>query len=105
VPTDFRAVPDWLSWENQDTGIAVTDLDGDGRPDLIVLRVDAPVGKNEGYYRVGRSLGDAGEVTDGCPVSSWSTTSRAITRASGQTATPLHYAGGPRSRPRAGALP
>jgi hypothetical protein len=65
VAKDYRAVPDWVSWENQDTGIAVTDLDGDGRPELIVLKVDAPEGKNEGYYRVGFSLNDAGEVTGG----------------------------------------
>src|SRR5262245_57752989 len=65
VATDFRAVPDWLSWENQDTGIAVTDLEGNGQLDLIVLKVDAPVGKNEGYYRVGHSLLETGEVTGG----------------------------------------
>jgi hypothetical protein len=41
-------VPEWESWENQGAGIAVADLNGSGRPDLLVLRVDAPDGPTAG---------------------------------------------------------
>jgi hypothetical protein len=58
-------VPDWWSWENQGAAVAVADLDGNGRPDLIVLRVDNPVGANGAYYRVGRGLDRNGTVTGG----------------------------------------
>ncbi len=40
----FINVPDWFSWENQGAGIAVTDLDGDQRPELIVFMIDDPQG-------------------------------------------------------------
>jgi hypothetical protein len=36
--------------------VAVADLDGNGRPDLVVFHVDSPVGANAGFYRVGRGL-------------------------------------------------
>jgi hypothetical protein len=60
----FRQVPDWTSPENQGANVAVADLDGDGVPDLIVLRVDHPVpGPNRGFYRVGRNLNSQGNIT------------------------------------------
>ena len=63
MPLAFRDVPEWTSWENQGANIASADLDGDGTPELIVLRVDHPVpGRNRGFYRVGRKLGPAGDV-------------------------------------------
>jgi hypothetical protein len=65
VATQFHQVPQWQSWENQGTGVASTDLDGDGRPDLLVLRVDAPDGANSASYRVGRKLDAAGAATGG----------------------------------------
>src|ERR1051325_200766 len=34
-------VPDWFSFENQGTGIAVADIDGDAKQDLIVLMIDS----------------------------------------------------------------
>ncbi|HEX2738437.1 MAG TPA: FG-GAP repeat protein, partial [Acidimicrobiia bacterium] len=51
VDTDFAVVPDWFPVENAGAGLAVGDVDGDGRPDLVVLMVDAPQGANAGYYR------------------------------------------------------
>ena len=58
-------VPDWFSFENQGAGLAVADLDADGRPELFVFQIDNPGGKNQGYYRVGRRLDANGVVTGG----------------------------------------
>jgi hypothetical protein len=62
---DWQAIPDWFSSENQGAGIAVADLNGNGRPDLIVFMIDNPVRKNQGMYRVGKDLGADGKVTGG----------------------------------------
>jgi hypothetical protein len=62
----FQPVPDWISAENQGANVAVADLNNDGRPELIVLRVDHPTrGPNRGFYRVGRSLDAPGNITGG----------------------------------------
>ena len=58
-------VPEWFSWENQGTDIAVADLDRSGRPDLVVFMIDNPPGKNQGFYRVGKNLDANGNVTGG----------------------------------------
>lgn len=58
-------VPDWWGWENQGAGIALADLNGNGRPDLVVFLVDNPPGQNQGYYRIGRDLAADGTVTGG----------------------------------------
>ncbi|MDT7714163.1 MAG: hypothetical protein QOH09_155 [Pseudonocardiales bacterium] len=55
----------WFSWENQGAGIAIADLSGNGRPDLIVMTIDNPPMQNRGVYRVGRDLDQAGNVTGG----------------------------------------
>src|SRR6266481_1278647 len=63
---NFFRVPDWTSSENQGANIAVADLDADGLPELIVLRVDHPTqGPNRGFYRVGRRLDALGNMTGG----------------------------------------
>ncbi|CAM2867951.1 galactose oxidase-like domain-containing protein [Skermania piniformis] len=70
----YVGIPDWFAWENQDCGIAVADLTGDGRSDVVVLMVDNPVGQNAGQYRIGRTLGGAGEVaswTAWRPIPDW----------------------------------
>jgi hypothetical protein len=62
----FLQVPEWTSFENQGGNIAVADLDKDGLPELIVLRVDHPTpGPNQGFYRVGSRLDAQGTITDG----------------------------------------
>jgi hypothetical protein len=62
----FNQVPDWASWENQGANVATSDLDKDGVPDLIVLRVDHPTpGPNQGFYRIGRKLDANGNITGG----------------------------------------
>ena len=65
------SVPDWWGWENQGGGIAVTDLDGDGRPELIVFTIDNPAGENAGKYTIGWGLEPSGHAVDGWGL--WST--------------------------------
>ena len=71
----WMEIPDWFSFENQGAGVAVADLDGDGRPELIIFMIDSPAGQNQGYYRVGRKLDGAGVVTGGwsawTPIPDW----------------------------------
>jgi hypothetical protein len=68
-------VPGWFGWENQGAGIAITDINGNGRPDLVVFHVDNPSGDNHGYYRIGWNLDTAGNVSGGWsgvhPVPGW----------------------------------
>src|SRR5450759_2515410 len=52
----WQPVPDWFSWENQGAGIAVADVTGNGKPDVVVLLVDNPVGPNQGLYRIGHDV-------------------------------------------------
>src|SRR5215472_17020880 len=58
----WTAVPDWFTWANAGADIAVADAGGDGGLDLVVLMVDAPDGRNQGYYRSGALRAD-GTVT------------------------------------------
>ena len=71
----WMAVPDWGSWENQGGGIAIADISGNGRPDLLVFQVDNPQGANRGLYRIGWNLDATGAVTGGwtpwMPVPDW----------------------------------
>jgi Domain of unknown function (DUF1929) len=75
MANNFIQVPDWLSFENQGAGIAIADLRNNGQDDLIVLRVDNPADKNQGYYKVGQTLDKAGKVTGGwgawIPIPDW----------------------------------
>jgi hypothetical protein len=66
MQTPFSPVPDWFPWENAGASIAVADLDADGRPDVVLLMVDAPPGRNAAFYRVGRrSTSPARSPADG----------------------------------------
>ncbi len=67
-------VPGWFGDHNQGAGIAVADLTGTGKKDLIVFHIDHPVGGNRGYYRVGQNLREDGTVeawTDPIQVPGW----------------------------------
>jgi hypothetical protein len=65
-------VPNWFSWENQGAGVAVADLTGNGRPDIVVFTIDNPPGVNRAIYQVGRDLDANGVATGG-----WSSVGRA----------------------------
>ncbi|WP_067813729.1 galactose oxidase-like domain-containing protein [Nocardia inohanensis] len=64
---EFVAVPDWFAWENQDCGLAIGDIDGDGAPEVVVLMVDDPEGQNAGWYRMGSGFATDGSVRDWGP--------------------------------------
>src|SRR5674536_257167 len=48
----WQPVPDWFSFENQGAGIAVADVTGNGKLDVVVLLVDNPPVQNQALYRV-----------------------------------------------------
>jgi hypothetical protein len=60
--TPWIDVPDWFSFENQGVGVAVGDVDGDGRQDVVVFMIDSPNGRNQGFYRIGYQLDQNGNV-------------------------------------------
>ena len=62
---EFLPIPDWFSWENQGTDIAVASLANNGDLDLFVFIIDNPGGQNRGAYRVGKTLSADGAVTGG----------------------------------------
>ena len=68
-------IPGWFGSQNQGGGVAIADINGNGRPDLIVFHIDNPSGENRGYYRIGWNLGTNGRVTGGwtapIPVPGW----------------------------------
>ena len=71
----IRQVPGWFGSEDQGAGIAIADISGNGRPDLVVFHIDNPGGENHGYYRIGWNLDAAGNVTGGwspvIPIPGW----------------------------------
>ena len=54
--------PTWFSWENQGAGVAVTDVDGDGKLDLLVFMIDGAVEQNQAFYKIGSQLDINGNV-------------------------------------------
>ena len=65
MPKGYFHIPDWFSFENQGGGVAVADVSGGGKLDLLVITVDAPAGRNRGIYRLGHGLEAQGNVTGG----------------------------------------
>jgi hypothetical protein len=63
-----KPVPGWFGGENQGAGIAIGDINGSGRPDLVVFHMDNPGGENHGYYRIGWDLDIAGDPTSWSPI-------------------------------------
>lgn len=72
---DWIEIPDWNAWENQDGSIAVADLTGNGKLDLIVFQIDNPPGPNRGRYKIGFDLDrvsfNANNWTDWIIVPDW----------------------------------
>jgi hypothetical protein len=65
MPRGYSQIPDWFSFENQGGGVAIADLSGTGKRDLVVFMADAGPDQNRGLYRVGRDLDAAGNPTGG----------------------------------------
>jgi hypothetical protein len=63
--TPWIDVPDWFSWENQGAGIAVADLDNNGKLDLVVFQIDGAIEQNQAFYKIGRDLDINGNVPGG----------------------------------------
>lgn len=61
----YQQIPDWFSVENAGGGVAIADLNGNGKQDLVVFMVDNPPGQNRGLLRIGRDLDAGGVVTGG----------------------------------------
>jgi hypothetical protein len=54
--TEFTNVSGWWGNSNAGGGVAITQLDGDSRPDMIVFHVDDPSEGNNGHYRIGWNI-------------------------------------------------
>ncbi len=54
-----KPVPGWFGSSTADADIAVADISGSGRPDLVVFHIDNPEGDNHGYFRIGWDLDPA----------------------------------------------
>jgi len=63
--TPWIDVPDWFSWENEAAGIAVADLSGTGRNDLLVFMVDNAAEQNQAFYKIGTGLDREGAAAGG----------------------------------------
>lgn len=63
----WMSIPGWLSWENQGGGIAVADLDGDTKPEIIIFQIDNPPELNKGQYQIGWNVNATGIVTEWSP--------------------------------------
>ena len=53
---DWLSVPDWWGSETAGAGIAVTQLDSDARPEIVVFHVNNAPGDNMGFYRIGSNV-------------------------------------------------
>lgn len=43
-------------WEDQGAGMTFANISGEGDVDVITMRIDAPDGKNQGYYRMAKGV-------------------------------------------------
>lgn len=63
--TPWIDVPDWFSWENEGAGIAVADVTGAGRNDLLVLMIDNAAEQNQAFYKVASGIDEDGNAAGG----------------------------------------
>src|SRR5882757_1966104 len=61
--TGWFDVPDWFSWENQGVGVAVADVNGTGKRDLIAFQIDGALDQNQAFYKIGAGLKSDGTLT------------------------------------------
>jgi len=61
--TGWFDVPDWFSWENQGVGVAVADVNGTGKLDLIAFQIDGALDQNQAFYKIGAGLKSDGTLT------------------------------------------
>ncbi|MCU7851436.1 MAG: hypothetical protein KZQ80_04405 [Candidatus Thiodiazotropha sp. (ex Monitilora ramsayi)] len=52
-----------VGWEGQGAGVTLTDLDGNSRPEMVLLAYDNPSQANNFRYRVGWNLNASGNAT------------------------------------------
>jgi len=57
-------VPGWWGQETAGAGIAVTNIDGDPRPEIVIFHIDQAPGANQGYYRVGWNVDQQGYTSN-----------------------------------------
>jgi hypothetical protein len=72
--SDIVLVPGWFGDGAQGADLALADLNGNGRPELVVFHIDDPAGANVGYYRIGWDpdpTGKARQWSDVIPVLGW----------------------------------
>jgi hypothetical protein len=50
MPAGYLQFPDWFSAENAGGGVAIADLDGIGKQDLVVFMVDNGPDRIEDYF-------------------------------------------------------
>lgn len=65
-PTSYSepvAIDGWWGTETSGVGVAVGDIDKNGRPDIVVAHVDNASGADSTYYRIGWNLSTSGTVT------------------------------------------
>jgi hypothetical protein len=60
--SEVKSIPGWFGSEDQGGGVALKDIDGNGRSELLVCHIDNPQGENHGYYRVGFDLRTSGNA-------------------------------------------
>src|ERR1700730_7764607 len=75
MPSGYQAIPNWFAPTNKGASVAVGDVTGSGKPDLVVLAVDAATQPNRAAYRLGRDLDTMGAVngwSGWLPVPGWS---------------------------------
>ena len=56
-----------VGWEGQGAGMAITNLDVNTKPDMILMAYDAPAGDNSFRYKIGWNLNTSGVTTSWSP--------------------------------------
>jgi len=72
--SDHIQIPGWWGLDSQGGGIAVADINGNGKPDLIAFNIDHPTNGNGGYYRIGWDMnvsGAAASWSDHIQIPGW----------------------------------